>query len=52
SASDSKNVWVKDLTPPVAVARGETAVSLGDTVTFDGSLSNDNVGIVLWHWAI
>lgn len=39
-----------DTEPPVAVVGEDMVVDLNDTVTFDGSASSDNVGIVDWDW--
>ena len=48
---DTFNVTVRDITAPLAVAGSErTVVDEGDVVTFDGSGSQDNVGVVNWTW--
>jgi PKD repeat protein len=53
SASDSLYIQVKDMSPPVAQANTEdTMLSLGETATFNGSASKDNVGIVYWQWTV
>ncbi len=42
-----------DTEPPEAVADAdETVISPGDTVSFDGSGSTDNVGVVNYTWSI
>ncbi len=45
------NVTVRDPTDPVAIISVLTSVELHETVTFDGSNSRDNVGIVNWTWS-
>jgi len=37
---------------PGVEAGPDQIVGLGDTVTLDGSLSTDNVGIVNWQWSL
>ncbi len=37
---------------PGVEAGPDRTVALGETVTFDGSLSTDNMGIVSWQWSI
>jgi PKD repeat protein len=49
-AIDEVVIHVTDLTPPVAVAGPDVEVDQGALVTFDGSLSNDNLGIARWAW--
>ncbi|MDG6224440.1 MAG: PKD domain-containing protein [Candidatus Thermoplasmatota archaeon] len=49
---DNMKVIVSDLTPPKAVAGNDLNVNEGAAVTFDGSQSTDNVGIVNWTWTI
>lgn len=41
-----------DTTPPVANAGANQTVNQGDLVTFDGSGSTDNVGIVNYTWGL
>ncbi len=41
---------ILDTIPPVAVAGPDQTVNEGDLVTFDGSASSDNVGIVSYSW--
>jgi hypothetical protein len=50
-AIDEVVIHVTDLTPPVAVAGPDVEVDQGTLVTFDGSLSNDNLGIARWAWS-
>ncbi len=45
-------VTVTDKTPPSVVAGEDVEIDQGDTVTFDGRSSTDNVGIVNWSWSI
>ncbi len=52
SAEDSMIVTVEDVTDPVADAGADQTVAFGDTVTFDGTLSSDNVGIVNYTWVL
>jgi len=49
-AIDEVVIHVRDLTPPVAVAGPDVIVDQGTLVTFDGSLSIDNLGIARWAW--
>jgi hypothetical protein len=50
TANDTTWVLVTDGTPPVADACTDQTVEPGATVTFDGSGSTDNVGIVNYAW--
>jgi PKD repeat protein len=52
STPDSMILTVNDTTDPVADAGADQSIMLGDEVTFDGSDSSDNVGVVLWEWTI
>ena len=47
----SETVTVFDDTEPVAYAGNDILSSMGELVTFDGSRSSDNVGIVQWKWS-
>jgi len=49
-ATDVMNLSVEDLTNPTADAGLSQSVDQGDTVTFDGSGSNDNTGIDNYTW--
>ena len=49
---DTLEVTVRDTEEPVADAGADREVSKGDTVTFNGSGSTDNVGVVNWTWTI
>ena len=49
-ASDTMNVSVLDLIPPVADAGPDQIVDEGTFVTFDGSGSSDNRNVVNWTW--
>jgi hypothetical protein len=48
---DVMALTVKDVTPPVADAGPDREVSVGTTVSFDGSNSTDNVGVANWTWS-
>ncbi len=49
-ATDTVTITVNDITPPSADAGSDHVVNEGTLVTFDGSGSSDNVGIVNWTW--
>ncbi|MDP6156819.1 MAG: PKD domain-containing protein [Candidatus Thermoplasmatota archaeon] len=49
---DTLNVTVRDVTNPVAAAGPDQSVLVGELVTFDGSGSNDNVGVVNFTWSL
>ncbi|MBN1539176.1 MAG: PKD domain-containing protein [Candidatus Thermoplasmatota archaeon] len=49
---DTMTVTVRDITPPVANAGEDRTVPAGTTVSFDGSLSIDNVGITSYIWTL
>ncbi|MBN1389117.1 MAG: PKD domain-containing protein, partial [Candidatus Thermoplasmatota archaeon] len=48
--TDTMNVTVLDITPPIADAGPDQAVDEGTLVIFNGSGSSDNVGIANWTW--
>jgi PKD repeat protein len=48
--TDTMTVTVKDTSPPVADAGPDQTVDEGMTVTFNGSGSSDNAGIVNYTW--
>ena len=48
--TDTMNVTVNDTTPPMARAGPDRWVGEGSLVTFNGSASTDNVGIVNYTW--
>ena len=48
--TDNMTVTVNDITDPVANAGDDIAIDQGDTTTFNGSPSIDNVGIVNYTW--
>ncbi|MBU7004218.1 MAG: PKD domain-containing protein, partial [Theionarchaea archaeon] len=48
--TDEVVITVKDTTRPVAKAGDDRTVGTGSVVTFDGSQSTDNVGIVSYAW--
>jgi hypothetical protein len=48
--SESDQFTIQDIQPPTANAGPDQAVVEGTTVTFDASLSADNVGIVEYTW--
>jgi parallel beta-helix repeat protein len=50
SDTDTMTLTVWETTPPVANAGPDQTVDDGTIVTFDGSASTDNVGIVNWTW--
>ncbi len=50
--TDLVNVTVKDVTPPNANAGKDKTVGKDVVVTFNGSASSDNVGIVNYTWTI
>ena len=50
SNTDTMNVTVLDTVPPMADAGTDQTVDEGTLVTFNGSLSSDNVGVVNWTW--
>ena len=50
SASDTMIVTVLDITDPKADAGDDHVIHQRDTVTFDGSKSNDNVQILNYTW--
>ena len=52
--ADDINVnFIKDEGPPIAVAVATpTAIQIGESVTFDGSDSTDDIGIVSYSWVI
>jgi hypothetical protein len=45
------NVTVQDTSDPVAMIPPIPVIDQHETVTFDGSISTDNVGIVNWTWS-
>ncbi len=49
-ATDSFRVTVRDVTDPVADAGEDIEASQGSLVTFDGTGSHDNVGILSYTW--
>ena len=50
SAEDTVIVTVKDVTAPNAVTGDDITIDQGDTATFDGLSSTDNLEIVSWVW--
>jgi len=50
SATNTMTVTVRDVTPPTADAGPERTMWRQDVVTFDGTRSTDNVGIVTYAW--
>jgi len=50
SDSDTLTVTVLDTTPPVGDAGPDQTVNKDISITFDGSGSSDNVGIVSYQW--
>ena len=51
-ASATTVVHVLDTTPPMAHAVGTQRVPQHEIVSFDGSASSDNVGVVRWKWSL
>ena len=51
-AIDSFNVTVLDITLPIANAGFNLTVNEDTSVTFNGSGSSDNVGVVNWTWLL
>ncbi len=49
--ADTVIVTVRDTQPPEAVPGPERIVGQDMVVTFDGTNSTDNVGVVSWHWS-
>ena len=49
---DTVLVTVYDDTPPVPDGGDDRVIMQGETVTFDGSLSTDNIGIVEYSWSL
>jgi PKD repeat protein len=49
-AADTLTVTVNDITSPVADAGPDRVVGVGEVLTFNGSASTDNVGIVKYGW--
>ena len=49
--TDTLHVTVRDITPPMADAGPDRSVKEGAQVTFDGSASSDNVGVINYTWA-
>ncbi|HIE28579.1 TPA: PKD domain-containing protein, partial [Candidatus Poribacteria bacterium] len=50
NVSDSIEITLKDAEEPVAKADLDQIVSVGETVSLDGSKSTDNVGIAKYSW--
>jgi len=50
--TDRFTVRVRDITPPEAVGGENKVVGQGDSITFDGTASADNVGIVSYTWTL
>jgi PKD repeat protein len=50
SRNDTVNITVLESTPPIANAGMDMTVNEDEILTFDGSGSSDNVGIVNWTW--
>ncbi len=51
-AEDTMTVTVMDTTAPIATIVGDITSDQGEEITFNGSASIDNVGIVQWAWVI
>jgi PKD repeat protein len=41
-----------DLNPPIAIAGPDVTIDQHESVTFNGSSSTDNIGIVNWTWSL
>lgn len=50
SDTHTVTITVNDVTAPIADAGPDMNVNEGTLVTFDGSRSSDNIGIVYWSW--
>lgn len=50
NGTDTLSVSVNDTTSPTAVAGSNRTVNEGTTVSFDGSDSTDNVGVIAYNW--
>ncbi|MDP6156208.1 MAG: PKD domain-containing protein [Candidatus Thermoplasmatota archaeon] len=50
SAEDTMTITVRDTEPPAADAGIDLVLNQGTLVTFNGSASNDNVGVVNYTW--
>ncbi len=48
--TDSFNVAVRDIQPPVAEAGENVMVEMGQPVAFNGTASKDNAGIISYTW--
>jgi len=48
--TDTINVVVRDIMPPLAVAGDDITIDAGDKVFFNGLESSDNVGVVNYTW--
>ena len=51
-ATDTLTVYVSDTVAPTPDAGGDRAVTAGESVTFDGTGSTDDVGVVSYSWGI
>ncbi len=49
--TDTVTITVEDQTPPTAVVEGDkTTVTIGETISFDGSSSSDNFNVTSYSW--
>ncbi|MDP7263997.1 MAG: NosD domain-containing protein [Candidatus Thermoplasmatota archaeon] len=49
-SSDTLSITVKDITPPFACAGEDVFINQHDTVTLNGTKSQDNIGITIHKW--
>jgi len=49
-ATDDLAMLVRDIEPPIANAGIDVEIDQDSIVSFNGTLSSDNVGIVIWTW--
>jgi len=52
SDTDSMNITVIDITPPIALSQGNIVANQGDLIYFDGTGSSDNGIIAKFSWEI
>ncbi len=50
--TDTVEVAIEDNSPPTATGGEDKSISVGETVSFDGSGSSDNVGIESYEWDV
>jgi PKD repeat protein len=50
NGTDTMNVTVRDITPPIANAGLDRSINQHETLVFDCLDSTDNVGVINWTW--